>query len=63
MQFIEVWKSYAPNFIAGIMTAILISIILGYNPSNIRWVKLSFWVIGLYLFGLILTYLLLLKFK
>jgi len=63
MKLSDVWKAYAPNFIAGVMTAIFISIILGYNPVRLGWFTLMSWFIGLYLFGLIMTWFLLLKFK
>lgn len=63
MELSKIWEKYAPNFTAGLMTAILISMILGYNPLDIGWLTLLLWVVGLYFFGILLTWILLWKFK
>ena len=59
MELHKVNEKYAPSFISGIMTAILISIILGYTPVETFGIMLILIIVALYLFGLVLTWFLL----
>jgi len=63
MKFLEVWKNFAPGFVGGLTSAMMLAIILGQKPTNIGWFPLFFWVIGLFLFGVIMSWILLWKFR
>lgn len=63
MNITEVWKNFAPGFVSSLMAAILISVILGYNPINLGVWTLLGWIVCLYLVGILFTWGLLWKFK
>ena len=59
MELLEVWKNFAPGFVGGLMSAILLAIMLGHKPSKIGWGKLSLLVVGLFIAGIFFTWLIL----
>jgi len=64
MEIAEIFKSFAPSFIGSVMGAILIAIILGQSPiKNISVLILSFWIILLFVLGILFTWVILIAFK
>ena len=60
MRFANIVKSYTPGFISALFAAILIAILLGHNPLNFPWWKISGWFLGLFGAGLVITWIVLL---